>query len=108
MNKDLDTLRKVALSATQDAKFIATFDPTTVIELIDRLEKVEQAVERVREFLEYRKANSGVARDGLRALDGDTHSCAECNGTGDVQVRFAHGVQVQDCAFCFGTGDSHV
>ena len=37
----------------------------------ERTEQAEQAVARVREFLEYRKANSAVARDGLRALDGD-------------------------------------
>lgn len=37
----------------------------------NQLRKTEQQVARVREFLEYRKANSAVARDGLRALDGD-------------------------------------
>lgn len=75
-----------------DATHIATFDPPTVLALITELEtfrrrldamrrqrdgyrnqlrKTEQQVERVREFLEYRKANSAVARDGLRTLDGD-------------------------------------
>ena len=30
--------------------------------------------------------------------------CFECGGTGDVEVLFAHGVQMQDCPFCNGIG----
>lgn len=35
---------------TEDAKFIATFDPPTVLALLSRLEQAEQAVQRVREL----------------------------------------------------------
>lgn len=34
-----------------DAEHIATFDPPTVLELLDRLERAEAAVERVREAM---------------------------------------------------------
>lgn len=85
----------------------------------EHLEQAEQAVQRVRAMAQDWEANGNSCAVGdrsadvwhatanaiLRALDGDARRCIECNGTGDVQVRFNHGIQTQDCAVCFGTGD---
>ena len=68
----------------ENAAHIATFDPPTVLALIDRVEKAEQGervfhtlslerlvrIKQAQEFLEYRKDNSEVARQVLRLLDG--------------------------------------
>lgn len=87
------------VTALRNAAYFDSFDPLAVLALLSRLEqaeqdsdklrnrldamrrqrdgyrnqlrRAEQQVARVREVLEYRKANSAVARDGLRALDGD-------------------------------------
>lgn len=86
----------------------------------ERLEQAEQAVQRVRELHSYGKLGypngdeehyctydeNAWPCETIRVLDGDTRRCLECNGTGDVQVRFNHGIQTQDCAVCFGTGDT--
>lgn len=45
-----------------EAEHIATFDPPTVLELLDRLERAEAAVERVRVWVE--KWRDEVARRG--------------------------------------------
>lgn len=105
-----------------DATHIATFDPPTALALIDRAERAEQAVQRVREAA-LEMANHPMpdapkgsawllaegaqlfAKDVLEALDGVEQPCSECQGSGDVQVRFAHGIQTQDCGVCFGPGD---
>lgn len=61
----------------EDAEFVATFDPETVLALLSRLEQAEQAVARVREVAsEYRpsipeEVLHEVMKDILRALDGD-------------------------------------
>ena len=88
----------------------------TAISRGERLEQAEQIVTiRESELLELKgkcsnpecrlhRAHSGPY--DCIALDGDTRRCLECNGTGDVQVQFNHGIQTQDCAVCFGTGDT--
>lgn len=92
---------------------------TELLALLSRLEQAEQDVARVREALsnhprtcdqhtEDDPVKCGWKRaviDVQHALDGDARRCPECDGTGDVQVRFAHGVQAQDCSACFGTGE---
>jgi len=63
-------------AADTDAQFIATFDPPTVLALIERAEAAEQTVQRVRELAsEYRKTIPeevlhSVMVDIRRALDG--------------------------------------
>ncbi|MEQ7847738.1 ead/Ea22-like family protein [Nocardioides kribbensis] len=59
-----------------DTRYIATFDPPTVLELLARLERAEAAVERVREVVERRlvymsSADAHVIHGELTdALDG--------------------------------------
>lgn len=50
-----------------DAEHIATFDPPTVLALLDRLERAEAAVERVRAVL--RSIDAQVERGGWEPLD---------------------------------------
>lgn len=106
-----------------DAAFVTAFNPDTVLALLNRLEqaerdrvklrhrldamrrqrdgyrhqlrKTEQRVARVRAFLEYRKANSAVARDGLRALDGDTRRLAD-QGLDDNLARSTKNGETDD------------
>ncbi|RKS19671.1 Ead/Ea22-like protein [Arthrobacter sp. AG1021] len=53
---------------SEDAEFIATFNPETVLALLSRLEQAEQAVQRVREV--------------IRQYDPDHLTCM-CNSDGD-------------------------
>ena len=122
MELDLDELR-AAYDHPADKSVIEVIDrleraeadvvnwKATAISRGERLEQAEQAVQRMREVAsEYRpsipeEVLHEVMKDILRTLDGDARRCLECNGTGDVQVQFNHGIQTQDCAVCFGTGD---
>lgn len=60
-----------------DATHIATFDPPTVLALIDRLEQAEQSVARVREVADNARATKHESTEYLhplkilRALDGE-------------------------------------
>jgi len=60
----------------KDAKFIATFDPTTVLALLTQLEQAEQAVARVRE-----KHSPVPAR--YYGTDLNPHREFDCNGCGE-------------------------
>lgn len=61
----------------EDAEFIATFDPSTVLALLSRLEQAEQAVARVEKALaeesgQEDRGNEVIDHEAIReALDGD-------------------------------------
>lgn len=71
----LNRVTEISEMVDEDAEFIATFDPPTVLGLITRLEQAEQAAARVREVAtgdptEYGWSEAMLAI--LRALDGHT------------------------------------
>lgn len=70
-------------AAKADAQHIATFDPPTVLELLDRLERAEAAVERVRAIVE----TPSICEDHP---DEWWDECHQCSAT--FQVGIYHGV----------------
>ena len=92
----LNRVTEISEMVDEDAEFIATFDPPTVLALITRLEQAGQAVARVRELavkdtdallrMNIRSDGLYLSQEILRALDGDTRRLAD-QGLGDNLAR---------------------